>query len=89
MNCGQMCKLLIMKERDLLLEECKVKLQSLWDWIEVTLLANIGPYRNTTSMARLCITQFGYVGLNIFLVIFFVLANKDSCGSVFETGIGK
>ncbi|CAH3137763.1 unnamed protein product [Pocillopora meandrina] len=38
-------------------------------------------------MAVLWITQFMIVTLNIFLGILFVLANKDFCGSVFETQV--
>ena len=41
------------------------------------------------SMAVLWITQFMIVTLNILLGILFVLANKDFCGSVFETQVGE
>ena len=40
-------------------------------------------------MAVLWITQFMIVTLNILLGILFVLANKDFCGSVFETQVGE
>ena len=41
------------------------------------------------SMAVLWLTQFMIVTLNILLGILFVLANKDFCGSVFETQVGE
>ena len=40
-------------------------------------------------MAVLWLTQFATVTLNILLGIPFVLANKDFCGSVFETQVGE
>ena len=40
-------------------------------------------------MAVLWRTQFATVTLNILLGIPFVLANKDFCGSVFETQVGE
>ena len=39
-------------------------------------------------MAVLWLTQSAIVTLNILLGILFVLANKDFCGSVFETRVG-
>ena len=41
------------------------------------------------SMAVLWLTQYMIVTLNILLGILFVLANKDFCGSVFETQVGE
>ena len=41
------------------------------------------------SMAVLWLTQFMIVTLNILLGILFNLANKDFCGSVFETQVGE
>ena len=41
------------------------------------------------SMAVLWLTQFMIATLNILLGILFVLANKDFCGSVFETQVGE
>ena len=40
-------------------------------------------------MAVLWQTQFAIVSLNILLGILFVLADKDFCGSVFETRVGE
>ena len=40
-------------------------------------------------MAVLWLIQFAIVILNILLGILFVLANKDFCGSVFETQVGE
>ena len=40
-------------------------------------------------MATFWLTQLVIVTLNIFLVVLFVAANKDFCGSVFETQLGK
>ena len=40
-------------------------------------------------MAVLWLTQFAIVTLNILLRILFVLANKDFCGSVYETRVGE
>ena len=40
-------------------------------------------------MAVLWLTQFAIVSLNILLGILFVLADKDFCGSVFETRVGE
>ena len=40
-------------------------------------------------MAGLCSAQFSFIGLNIFLVVLFVLANQDIPGDVFETQISK
>ena len=41
------------------------------------------------SMAVLWLTQSAIVTLNILLGIVIVLANKDFCGSVFETRVGE
>ena len=40
-------------------------------------------------MAVLLLTRSAIVTLNILLGILFVLANKDFCGSVFETRVGE
>ena len=94
--CGKMCKLLIMNEHDLLHENFSVNCNHC-HWIAVTLLASVicckltaSLQRNTTSMAGVCNAQFSYVGLNIFLVVIFVLANQDGVpGTVVETQISK
>lgn len=93
MNCGKMCKSLIMNESSLLLENFKVSVA-----IIVRLDSShqckcnyrlSGLQHNTTSMAGSCVTQLSYVSLNIFLANVFVLASQDFCGNVFETQIGK
>ena len=40
-------------------------------------------------MATFWRTQLVIVSINIFLVVLFVAASKDSCASVFETQLGK
>ena len=41
------------------------------------------------TMQILWLTQLVFVIFNIFLVFLFVVANRDFCGSVFETQVGK
>ena len=41
------------------------------------------------SMAGLGLIRLTFVILNIFLIILFVEANTDFCGSVFEKQVGK
>ena len=38
---------------------------------------------------RLTRDQFFFVILNIFVIVSFVVANRDACESVFETEVGK
>ena len=40
-------------------------------------------------MQVLWLTKLAFVIFNIFLVVLFVVANGDFCGSVFETQVGK
>ena len=47
------------------------------------------PSRRPNTMPVLWRTQLAFLIFNIILVVLFALANRDFCGSVFETQVGK